>query len=522
MSRYLSLIGRQAGKWTFTKIWKGNEILAALKTGVLTVNPNAQRTLAKGANATPTHQLVDQDKVHDTPRMKELVQFLNRVMDKVEKGDVSEGFLGAVLTIIPEDFHDARWVPLEGVGPEERNRVGYLVVEDAGLDRPAFHVGDGQGRLFGLYSMEFIAKRAVQAKRKEMEKARKAKKDVRQLEKDLAEGEILLKRIQKFIREFQLTVVCYARSVRDDGTVVGLDEKAQKRLFVEGNALNSKAGKEVQLKFDTVSPIGTALYLLRFEQPEFFWMDPDYIEENNKSIAKGSSKLFTLSTLTQAYGWSVANTTKVQSLEPKMYEMVGTRKDFAEAYWRKVTEVFGPAWRRVDTMTDGEWLDYLGQRRTEQNVAFQAVFLQALGRFGYNLGKRAGWDPEAGDWPAHVEVLAPRIEGHSPHGKVDYRAFLGRVGDAGKDGKKEWIQVLTDLAADFNPLWTNALMKPRTGKDAGGKPTTAVVGYVFNNVRDSIVKTYRALLDLAGVPDEAEPAEDSGEPAEETEAEAAV
>jgi hypothetical protein len=501
MNRYLSLLGRQAGKWTFTMVWKGNEIIAALKTGAIRVNPNAQRTLAKGANTTPTHQLVDQDKVHDTPRMKSLVQFLGRVMDNVEKGNLTEGFLGAVLTVIPEDFHDARWVPLD-IGQEAPNRVGYLIVEDAGLDQAAFHVGDGQGRLFGLYSMEFVAKKAVGAKHKEIEKARKAKADARQLEKELAEREALLKRIQKFIRELQLSFVCYARSVRDDGTVVGLDETAQRRLFVEGNALNSKAGKEVQLKFDTVSPIGTALYLLRVE-PEYFWMDPNYIEENSKSIAKGSSKLFTLSALNQAYGWSVANTTKVQRLDDEAYETVGKNQAFAAAYWRKVTEVFGPLWRRTDTVGDGEWLEYLGKRRAEQNVAFQAIFLQALGRLGYNLGVSARWNPES--------PLLTKMSRLSPT-RVDYRAFKGRF-------SPEDHQIVTDLAADFNSQWTNALMKPRTGQEEGGKATGKVVGYAFNNVSDSISKTYRALLDLAEVPDAAEapteePEEDVAEEAE--------
>lgn len=339
----------------------------------------------------------------------------------------------------------------------------------------------------------------------QIEKTRKAKANARPLEKELTEREALLKRVQKFIRELQLSVVCYARSVRDDGTVVGLDERAQRRLFVEGNALNSKAGKEVQLKFDTVSPVGTALYLLRVE-PEFFWMDPNYIEEHSKSIAKGSSKLFTLSALTQAYGWSVANTTKVQRLDQEMYETVGAHQAFAEAYWRKVTEVFGPLWRRPDTVTDGEWLEYLGKRRGEQNVTFQGVFLQALGRLGYNLGVLARWSPES--------PMLDKVARLSPT-RVDYRAFKGEFTPEGE-------QVVTDPATDFNAQWTNALMKPRTGKDASAKPTREVVGYAFNNVRDSIDKTYRALLYLADVPDEAEPADDGDEPAEETEAEATV
>lgn len=525
MSRYLSLIGRQAGKLMFTTVWKGTEILAALKTGVVTVNPNAQRTLAKGAKTTPTRVLLDDEKVHETPRMKELVSFLNRVLDKVEtKSDITEGFLGAVLMVVPDDYRDVRWEVMEGVPPEAREKVGFLVAEDAGMDRPAFHLGDGQGRFFGLHSMEFVAKKAVGAARKELEKARKAKRDVRPLEKELKDRETTLARIQKFIRELNLTVVIYGAALRDDRTIVGLDQKAQRRLFVEGNALNSKAGKEVQLKFDNVSPVGMALYLLRVElEPELFWLDPDYVEEDSKSIAKGSNKLFTLSAVTQAYGWSVANTTKVQRLDAKMYELVGEHKDFAEAYWRKVTEVFGPLWRRPEDATDGEWLDYLGRRRTEQNVAFQAVFLQALGRFGYNLGKLTSWktdDPDAlAETLAAVEALAPAVEvGPGKFkGKVDYRAYRGRISQVGDDGKKEWRQITGDAAADFDPTWTNALMKSRTGKDEDGKPTNTVVGYAFNNVRDSVAKTYHTLLKFAQVEDTAE---DEAEEDGDTEAEA--
>jgi hypothetical protein len=235
-------------------------------------------------------------------------------------------------------------------------------------------------------------------------------------------------------------------------------------------------------------------------------MNPDYIEENSKSIAKGSSKLFTLSALTQAYGWSVANTTKVQRLDPEMYETVGKNKEFADDYWRKVTEVFAPLWRRPDTITDGQWLEYLGKRRGEQNVAFQAVFLQALGRLGYNLGVLARWNSPS--------PLLDKVARLSPSA-VDYRAFKGGFTSDGE-------QVVTDLAANFNSSWTNALMKPRTGKDASNKPTTEVIGYAFNNVRDSIAKTYQALLGLVGVPDEAEPADEGEGVAEETEAEATI
>jgi hypothetical protein len=50
-------------------------------------------------------------------------------------------------------------------------------------------------------------------------------------------------------------------------------------------------------------------------------------------------------------------------------------------------------------------------------------------------------------------------------------------------------------ATDFNTRWCNVIMKVKT---EGGR----IAGYSFNNVRDSVNKTFRVLLTLLGVSEE--------------------
>src|SRR5258706_15860055 len=101
-------VGRQAGKVILTGTLSTHEIIAALISEVLTVNPNAQRSLARGAGKETTRELLDDDRAHRTPRMSELVAFYLRVMECVEQGDNRQGFLGAVQLVIPETFTGAR------------------------------------------------------------------------------------------------------------------------------------------------------------------------------------------------------------------------------------------------------------------------------------------------------------------------------------------------------------------------------------------------------------------------------
>ena len=101
-------VGRQAGKVILSGTLSAHEIIAALIAETMAVNPNAQRSLARGADKETTKELLDDDRAHRTPRMGELVAFYLRVMESVEHGDNRQGFLGAVQLVIPARFTGAR------------------------------------------------------------------------------------------------------------------------------------------------------------------------------------------------------------------------------------------------------------------------------------------------------------------------------------------------------------------------------------------------------------------------------
>jgi hypothetical protein len=366
-------------------------------------------------------------------------------------------------------------------GYEFPEKVGVLRAE-TDLGEHAFHIGDGQTRFFALYSMEFATKEEIHNLKKKVAKAEKAREDARALKTQLQNAERLLERIRNFLKDMQLPIVIYARERLPDGTVLGLDEVAEKRLHVEGNSLNNKAAVEEQLKYDTISPVAVALSKLRLE---LNWMAPDYIEENSKSLPKTSAKLFTLSALSQAYSLSTTNDPKPITLDQEAFEVVSEHQDFAAAFWTKATDVFGPLWRpaAAEELSAGAWLEYLGKRRREQNVALQAIFLQALGKLGYHLGTLALWKPDS-NWLNRLELLRPRDEQHASG--IDYRAFVGKFDPQGNQ--------VVENTNDFDSKWTNAMMKPKTDGDK-------VVGYNFNNVHDSVNKTCALLKHLAQVPD---------------------
>jgi hypothetical protein len=122
-------------------------------SSMMSVNPNAQRSLARGAGKESTRELLDDDRAHRTPRMRELVGFYLRVMESVEQGDNRQGFLGAVQLVIPERFTGARLrfveeMGLSGDAAVAMNALGQLRiaavetdVEAELLDRVAALVG---------------------------------------------------------------------------------------------------------------------------------------------------------------------------------------------------------------------------------------------------------------------------------------------------------------------------------------------------------------------------------------------
>jgi hypothetical protein len=132
--------------------------------------------------------------------------------------------------------------------------------------------------------------------------------------------------------------------------------------------------------------------------------------------------------------------------------------------------LFEPLWIPPHA-TAGQRLLYLQKvHGEEQNVAFQAIFLQALGRLGFALGRAAAWDPES--------PILDKLDALDP-AKFDYRARNGSDGDG------------------YNPLWTNTMMKAAAPRD-GEKGSR----YTFNNVDSSIAGAYEVLRQLTGIDDE--------------------
>ncbi len=480
--RLLVLVGEHAGKKTLTGNWKAYDVVQALKSNVVVVNESAQRSLSpRGAKQQgTTQQLLDDDRVHTMPRMTKLVKFLERVMDKIESKDISEGFLGTPLLLIPKDYEGARLTWLEV--PAYPGKVAILNAE-IGFGEHAFNIGDGQARFFALYSMERSALGDIKQLKKQIAKLDKARQDASAKKKELKAAEGFLKRVHEFLNKMEIPVVIYARDIQD-GKVVGLDQNAEKRLYIEGNGLNNNATVEEQLKYDTISPVRVALGELR---PELAWMGFDYIEEDSKSLPKTSTKLFTLSALSQAYSMSTLGSPKAITVDSEAFEVVAAHEDFAAGFWHKITDLYRDLWLPggEEPLSGGERLNYLGERRREQNVAFQAIFLQAVGKLGLHLGEKAEWDPKS--------LVLNRLDALQPKSTVnpdgiDYRAFRGEF-DAEGD------QIIRDPATDFNSRWCNAMMKTKMDGDR-------ITGYSFNNVRDSVNKTFRVLLTLLGVTEE--------------------
>jgi hypothetical protein len=100
----------------------------------------------------------------------------------------------------------------------------------------------------------------------------------------------------------------------------------------------------------------------------------------------------------QAYSWGLVNDNKPpKNVDLSLQAVVDKRKAFCHAFWDRITDIFGPVWLPASVGDDtGELLAHLKQaRQIEKNVTFQAIFLQALGRLCYVMGKRADCDPSS-------------------------------------------------------------------------------------------------------------------------------
>jgi hypothetical protein len=473
-------VGRQAGKLVLTGTLSAQEIITALRFETMAVNPNAQRSLARGAGKETTKELLDDDRAHRTPRMAELVAFYLRVMESTELGDNRQGFLGAVQLVIPERFTRARLrfaeeqtaahgglaVAMSALG---NRRLATLEAEPQ-MGETLFDIGDGQGRCFAFFSFHRAVVDAIVDRKRRMNKTDEADPAA---ERDLARLETLRARIQRFLSETEISFVCYASHVHADGRLVGLDEDAERRLYIEGNALNSQATKEEIVKYESYSPVVRSLQEERTDVQNL-WMDPEFIEEDSKTVGKGSSKLFTLSALIQAYSLSMlGDADPISNPNAEMFRKVTERAEFVRTYWRRISEIFGALWVPMDPAHSDQLLEgaaraaYLEQQRLKRNVAFQATFLLALGRLGYMLGEASRWD-----------ATGPALQKLDVIRSVEYRAYRGSD-PGGRDPDA------------YDTTWTRTIMKPRVDRDTG-----EIDGYVFDHAADKIRATAQMLFSM--------------------------
>jgi hypothetical protein len=188
--------------------------------------------------------------------------------------------------------------------------------------------------------------------------------------------------------------------------------------------------------------------------------------------------LFTLSALVQAYSWGLVNDNKpMKNVDLNLQSDVEKRKAFCHAFWDRITDIFEPVWLpKTDGLQENATFDpaehaaYLKQaRQIEKNVTFQAIFLQALGRLCYAMGKKAEWNPDS-PLLLKLDQLSPRL--------VEYRAVL-----------KHHLDVDGNVHVDeWNDEWTRTMMKQSIDKTTG-----KVQGHAFNNASENISAT-RALL----------------------------
>jgi hypothetical protein len=140
-----ALLGTQAGKAILTGTMRAQEYVHHLRNKELTVNSKAQRSLVPGANKETTSDLIDNDGVLKMQRMKSFLKFVRRVIDNVERGNVTEGFFGSVSFVLPEQFTRARFEPLRIDGVPDDVRVGMLKANPR-MGESILHIADGQAR----------------------------------------------------------------------------------------------------------------------------------------------------------------------------------------------------------------------------------------------------------------------------------------------------------------------------------------------------------------------------------------
>lgn len=484
--QYAVIKGKSANKVIMVGVISAAELIEQLRSQTISVNKDAQRTLANSsAEGESTVDLLENDTIEKKPRMKNITKFLDRIMNKVEKenGNNEEGFFGCLQLAIPEEFNGAEFISVGANSHEYKdqnlpnalytlinssrgNNLGVLKLSTNLSEKTAMFIGDGQGRAFGFYSfLRKVDKEIVELKKKIKNKNKKNQLTDEE-ETALVEQEQLRERINKFLSETDVAFMCYASSVNEKGQIKGLNEKAQARLFIEGNALNAQATQEDVLRYESISPI---ISQLQQERLNHKWMYSDYIDENKKSISKSSTKLFTLSALVQAYSISFLGESKPNDLNEETFDKVTARADFVSNFWQHISELYQPIWIPEIYPYRGYYTrsEYIQAMRGDKhrNVLFQAVFLQALGKLCYKMGQKAHWNEQS-------EIF--QLLTHLSLSEVNYDA-VEKYQENGQ-GKP---------TIDWCEMWKNSIMT-----------STSKGGYSFNNTKGSVDNAAQLLADL--------------------------
>jgi len=251
------------------------------------------------------------------------------------------------------------------------------VTLESALGVPGIHIGDGQGRIVGLHSMERKVQNGIDELKKTIRRAEKALEPAAELKEMLGEAEATLKQIRQFVSSTTLPFVIYVGEVKPDGTVVGLSRDAEKRLYIEGNALNARAAQEEVLKFEAFSPVIVLLQEIRMDE-RFAWMNQDNIEEESSQSDHQQSHLH-----------PVHASTGVQQIHRASHEANQVRRGGSRSRRRPRCLCHGVLGQGVRSFrADLDETCRLVDRRPghlfegpacEQHVAFTAIFLQHLG-----------------------------------------------------------------------------------------------------------------------------------------------
>ncbi len=456
------LVSDHLGKKILTGTMSFGEIAEQVKGGSLAINPNAQRSIGKDPKKS-TEYLKATDGLNSVPRVRAFCKFMDRVVDNLDRSDISEGFLGGIQLTVDEKDSEAVTIQLakhEESLPNSVDRVfdnlgkgQHLAIMKAspGFGQPYAQIGDGQGRCIGLYHWISQIGHQKSALLKMIQKKLTKNEDTTENEKELKRLEEREAKIQKLFDESRVPFVLYIKSFEEDGgSIEGLNENSQKRIYVEGNALNSQATVEQYIKFDGYSPVIKDLMELR---SRLDWMSPDLIEEDSKSIASSNTNIFTLTALVKSHSWAILNHDKpIEKADDKMQWNVDNRSKFTSDFWKQVGLLFEPTWTKYADQDKTNRIEYLKeQREIKRNIIFQNVFLQALGQVCFKLGDEVAWDPN------YDLSFLTKLS------RVNFEAFNANT--------NQW-----------NHEWTDALMKKSSAFDQDGR-------YVFNNVSDSITKT---------------------------------